>query len=174
VHIDFMERPADMVLEEDAGEVTGISGNISTAALTLNAAPLAWQESLPSTVDIISPTSPFSAIATDISTVSLVGDVLSVSGFDTSLAEQGMWVTDVGTNPFPNVPIEFHPLLQRSVITELYAGTGDKRLDGSMKLQTKLETELRRTLSPRTQGSPRPIVNKSAPGMRGLGIGRMR
>ena len=59
-----------------------------------------------------------------------------------------------------------HPLLQRSVISELYAGTGDKRLDSSMKLQAKLESELRSTMSPRTQGSARPIVNKSGPGMR--------
>jgi hypothetical protein len=56
--------------------------------------------------------------------------------------------------------------LQRSIITELYSGTGDKRLDASMKLQTKLETDLRRTMAPRTQGTPRPIVNKYAVGMR--------
>ena len=85
----------------------------------------------------------------------------------TSGVTAGDWATDPGTNPFPNVPIEFHPLLQRSVINEIYAGVGDKRLDASMKLQMKLEGDLRATMAPRTQGSARPIVNRSGPGMRG-------
>ena len=162
VRIDFMERPAQMVLEEDAGLIASHVG----LALTLDSVPLAWQAETPSTVDIISNESPFVAVASDVTVVSLVGSVLTLSGIDSALVENGFWVSDVGTSPYPNVPIEFHPLLQRSVISELYAGTGDKRLDSSMKLQAKLESELRSTMSPRTQGSARPIVNKSGPGMR--------
>ena len=162
VRIDFMERPAQMVLEEDAGLIASHVG----LALTLDSVPLAWQSETPSTVDIISNESPFVAVASDVTVVSLVGSVLTLSGIDSALVENGFWVSDVGTSPYPNVPIEFHPLLQRSVISELYAGTGDKRLDSSMKLQAKLESELRSTMSPRTQGSARPIVNKSGPGMR--------
>lgn len=162
VRIDFMERPAQMVLEEDAGLIASHVG----LALTLDSVPLAWQSETPSAVDIISNESPFVAVASDVTVVSLVGSVLTLSGIDSALVENGFWVSDVGTSPYPNVPIEFHPLLQRSVISELYAGTGDKRLDSSMKLQAKLESELRSTMSPRTQGSARPIVNKSGPGMR--------
>lgn len=165
VRIDFMERPAQMVLEEDAGLIASHVG----LALTLDSVPLAWQSETPSAVDIISNESPFVAVASDVTVVSLVGSVLTLSGIDSALVENGFWVSDVGTNPYPNVPIEFHPLLQRSVITELYAGTGDKRIDSSMKLQTKLENELRRTMAPRTQGSARPIVNKNATGMRTFG-----
>lgn len=161
IRIDFMERPADMVLEEDAGEIQSHLG----LALNLASVPLAWQESTPATVDIISSVSPFSVVATEVEVVSLVLNQLTLTGIDSSLVEDGFWVTDVGTNPYPNIPIELHPLLQRSVITELYSGTGDKRLDASMKLQTKLEADLRSTLAPRTQGSARPIVNPSAPGM---------
>lgn len=162
VHIDFMERPPAMVLEEDAGLIASHVG----LALTLTDVPLSWQSSTPDAVDLISSESPFKTVASDVTVSSLAGSVLTLSGIDTSLVEDGFWVSDVGTNPFPAVPIEFHPLLQRSVINELYAGTGDKRLDGSMKLQTKLEMDLARTMSPRTQGSARPIVNKNSVGMR--------
>lgn len=161
VRIEFMERPAEMVLAENAGVVA----SHSTLALTLTSVPLAWQTAAPTAVDVISADSPFAAIASDVTVVSLVGSVLTLSGISSALIVNGCWVTDVGTNPFPNVPIEFHPLLQRSVINDIYAGVGDKRLDASMKLQEKLEKDLRRTMAPRTQGSARPILNRSGPGM---------
>jgi len=165
VTIDFMERPATMVLEEDAGLIT----NISSLDVTLESVPLAWQSTAPDTVDIVSSDSPFSAVLEDVGVSGIAGNVITLHGVSLADVENGFWVTDPGTNPFPNVPIEFHPLLQRSVITEIYAGTGDKRLDASMKLQTKLETDLRKTMAPRTQGSPRPIVNRNAVGMAGAG-----
>lgn len=167
VRIDFMERPAEMVLEEDAGLIASHSGLV----LTLDEVPLAWQSDAPDSVDLVSSESPFSVVAADVAVSSLSGSDLTLTGISSSLVEDGFWVSDPGTNPFPNVPIEFHPLLQRSVITEIYAGTGDKRLDASMKLQTKLEDELRRTMAPRTQGSARPVVNRSSPGMGGYGRG---
>ena len=165
VRIQFMERPAEMVLEEDAGLIASHVG----LALTLDSVPLAWQETTPTAVDLISSNSPFEAVAESVTVVSLVGSVLTLSGISSALVEDGFWVSDVGASPFPNLPIELHPLLQRSVITEIYSGTGDKRLDSSMKLQAKLESELRKTMAPRTQGSARPIVNKNGPGMNRTG-----
>jgi hypothetical protein len=140
--------------------------------LTLASVPVAWQSSAPTEVDVISGDSPFSALAESVEVVSLVGSVLTLTGISASLIERGCWVANVGETPFPNIPIELHPLLQRSVITELYAGTGDKRLDGSMQLQMKLEADIKATNAPRTQGNSRPIVNRSAPGMGGgWGVG---
>lgn len=165
VRIDFMERPPTMVLEEDAAEVQFAAGPV----LNLSSVPLAWQSVAPNSVDIISGESPFMTIGT-FSVVSLVGFNLTLSTtptMPTGTSITDCWVSDAGTSPFPGIPIELHPLLQRSTITEYYAGVGDKRLEGSVKLQVKLENELRATLAPRTQGSARPIVNRSGPGMRG-------
>lgn len=161
VRIDFMERPAEMVLEEDAGEIV----SHASLALTLEDVPLAWQSATPDAVDVISNVSPFKPIAENVTVTSLVGSVLTLSGIDDALIDDGFWVADVGCSPFPNVPIEFHPLLQRDVIVELYTGLGDKRLAGAEKKLEKLEDSLRRTMAPRTQGSPRPIINRSGPGM---------
>lgn len=163
--IEFMDRPPSLVLDEEAGLIA----EHSSLALTLAAVPLAWQSEAPTEVDLISSESPFSAVAESVEVVSLVGDVLTLTGISASLVEDGFWVSDVGTSPFPNIPIELHPLLQRSVVNELYTGWGDKRLQGSMKAQEKLEADLRATIAPRTQGSARPIVNRSGPGW---GMGR--
>ena len=162
VRIDFMERPAEMVLEEDAGLIA----SHSSLALTLDEVPLAWQETAPTTVDLISSESPFSAVASDVAVSSLVGSVLTLSGISASLVEDGFWVADVDCSPYPNVPIEFHPMLQQDVIVTLWEGLGDKRLDGGRQKLMKMEGDLRRTMAPRTQGSARPIINPNAPGMR--------
>lgn len=162
IRIEWMERPAEMVLDESAGEIE----SHASLALTLSEVPLAWQEETPDAVDLISNVSPFSAVAEDVTVASLAGSVLTLSGISGSLIEDGFWVSDVGTTPFPNIPIELHPLLQQSVITTLYTGLGDKRLTGAVDLQKKMEMDLRKTLSPRTQGSARPILNPNAPGMR--------
>lgn len=165
VRIQFMERPATMVLEEDAGRIGSHAGLV----LTLTEVPLAWQSETPDTVDLISQESPFTAIATEVNVVSLVGNDLTLSGIDSADITDGDWVADVGCSPYPTVPIEFHPLLQRDVITELCVGLGDKRLDGARKKQELMEGDLRATMSPRAQGSMRPIVNRQGPGMRGWG-----
>lgn len=160
VRIAFMERPADMVQESDAGYITVVSD----ADLTLESTPLAWQSTAPAEVEIWSSESPFLSLGV-FAVSSLGGGQLTVVGSPDPAIPVGSWVADVGCSPFPSVPIEFHPLLQRSVITEIYTGTGDKRLEASMKVQAKLEADLRRTMAPRTQGSARPIVNKNGPGM---------
>ena len=80
--------------------------------------------------------------------------------------------SDPGTSPFPNVPIEFHPLLQQYVLCVLGQGFGDKRLTGWENRKAELELKLRKLMSPRTQGSARPIVNSSAPGMRAARLWR--
>lgn len=161
VRLDFMERPASLVLEGDAGEIESHAGLV----LTLADVPLAWQSTAPTSVDLISNVSPFSPVAEDVA-CSLSGSDLTLTGISASLIEDGFWVADVGTSPYPNLPPELHPLLQQSVITTLYTSLGDARLKGAVDLQMKMEGDLRKTLAPRTQGSARPIVNPSAPGMR--------
>lgn len=164
VRIDFMERPVEMVEASSAAEiVSGGSPDYEVAEV-----PLAWQSTPPTTVDVVSGVSPFSLIDT-VTVSSIVATTISVSGGENYPA--GSWFADAGYSPFPNVPIEFHPLLQRDVISTIYGSTGDKRLDASVKMQMKMEQMIRSTMAPRTQGSARPVVNKNAVGMRSWGGG---
>lgn len=166
IKLDFMDRPPEMVLEEDAALISGVGG----AALTLDSVPLAWQSETPDAVDIISSDSPYSAVVESAGVVSLVGSTLTLgASFDD--IESGFWVSDVGTSPFPNIPVELHPLLQQYVICTLGQSFGDARLGGWEKRLMQLEEKLRVLVAPRTQGSARPLLNPSAPGAR-IGRGR--
>jgi hypothetical protein len=159
VHITAMLRPPQMVLTSEAGEVVSRAG----AALTLDAVPLAWQSSAPTQVDVVSSVSPFSVVGT-FGVVSLAGSVLTL---DADPGSDAIWVADVGYSPFPNVPIELHPLLEQDAIVQLFSGLGDKRLLDAAKRRDELEKAAKATMGPRTQGHARPIVNYAAPGMRG-------
>lgn len=159
----YMKRPPSAVLEDDAGEIASHVG----LALTLAGVPLAWQSATPSTVDLINSNSPFSVVSSGVTVVSLVGMVLTVSGISSALVSNGYWVSDAGTSPYPNIPIELHPLLEQDVICTIYQAQGDKRLKGAMDKKAEFEKMLMKAMAPRTQGSSRVVVNNSAPGMSG-------
>lgn len=160
IFIEFMERPAPMVLESDAGNVVSVAGG---TFLTLADMPLAWQEETPDAVDIISGESPFSVLYESVPVQQVLGDVLRLQSNPGDIPA-GSWASDVGATPFPNIPIELHPLLQQDVICTLFTGLGDKRLQGAVAKQEKLEKDLLATIIPRTQGNSRPITNRSGPG----------
>ncbi len=165
IHVAYMKRPPEGVLEVDAGL---IDSHVSLA-LTLDSVPLEWQAAAPTEVDLISNNSPFSPVAESVAVVSLVGNVLTLSGISAGLVEDGFWVADVGFSPFPNIPTELHPLLELDVINTLF-GTmaGDKRGPAAAKALTEMKMSMLKMMGPRTQGNTRPIVNYNAPGMSGL------
>lgn len=160
IYIEFMERPATMVLEESA---LLVGANAGGNLWDTDSVPLAWQQNPPSTLEVISPESPFESLG-EVTVLSVNADSIEFSGDGAALIEPGVWVTDPGTSPFPNVPIELHPLLQQNVICTVYSGQGDKRFQTAFGLQEKLEKDLLATIIPRTQGNARPIVNRSGPG----------
>lgn len=163
IHVTAMLRPPSLCFEADAARVTSHIGPV----LTLASVPVAWQSSAPTSVDIVSANSPFSPVATTVPVSSLVGGTLTLAT-DPGLVGE-VWAAPVGQSPFPNIPIELMPLLELDVVATLFQGLGDKRLQGILQRKDELEKNLRRTLSPRMQGNARPIVNPSAPGMRGWG-----
>lgn len=159
IFIEFMERPDTMVLEQDASKI----GTNNIGDLWNCTVPLSWQGDPPATLAVISPDSPFSALG-EVAVLSVNTDSIEFSGAGAALIEQGVWVADIGETPFPNIPIELHPLLQQSTIVTLFAALGDKRNGDAMKLHEKMERELLATIAPRTQGNARPIVNRNGPG----------
>ncbi len=168
IHVAYMKRPPEGVLDTDAGEVDSHVG----LALTLADVPVSWQEEAPAAVDLISNNSPFSVVAESVTVVSLAGSVLTLSGISTGLVEDGFWVADVGFSPFPNIPTELHPLLELDVINTLF-GTmmGDKRAKAASEARADMMAGMLKMMGPRTQGNTRPIINYSAPGMSGLRFG---
>lgn len=170
LHLTAMLRPPQMVLDDTAAEVA----SSSPSNIVVEVVPLAWQETTPDEFDIISGTSPFSVLGT-VGVSSVIGTSYTVTGLTSALSAAltaalltpgGAWVSDVGTSPFANIPIELYPLLEQDIICTVGQMTGDKRLDGWMKRKTELEGLAKRTMAPRASGNARVITNPSAPGMR--------
>ena len=162
INVSYLKRAPEGVLDDDAGEISSHIG----LALTLTATPTDWQSTAPTAVDLISNLSPFSPVAESVAVVSLASNVLTLSGISTALVSNGFWVADVGYSPFPNLPTELHPLLEADVNCTLLNAAGDKRLKAAMEIKAELAKDLRQLMSPRGLGSPRPVINNSAPGMR--------
>ena len=105
-------------------------------------------------------------VAESVAVSSLSGNDLTVTGISTALVEDGFWVANVGYSPFPNLPTELHPLLEADVNCTLLNAAGDKRLKGAVEAKKELMADLMKLMSPRVQGSPRPVINNAGPGMR--------
>lgn len=167
-------RPPQMVLDQNAAHIFGISGGLYYTDVV----PLAWQAIAPPTVDVISALSPFSTIqagvvvsALDVPTTRFTLTGLTADSI-AALISGNAWLSDPGTSPFANVPIELYPLLEQDVIEVLFQALGDKRLKGVQDRKKELEGFAKRAMAPRAQGNSRPIVNSSAPGMRNAGFWR--
>lgn len=169
VHLRVERRPSEIVLNSNAGQITAVSGSV----LTLNNMPIAWQESAPTLVDVVSDNSPFSPLVTQAQVASVTGTTTltlqNVSASDLALIVVGSWVADPDCSPYANIPKDWYLLLQLDVVCSIMQTEGDQRLKGLMQRKDEIEKRLMRTMAPRTIGSVRPIVNYSAPGM---GMGR--
>lgn len=170
LHLACMLRPLQMVLTENAAEVSSRVSNV----LNLVSVPLAWQEEAPTVVTVVKGASPFSPVETyDVVFLDVPNKQIIIGVTDDSYQsiEAGDYVSDEDTSPFANIPVELYPLLEVDVIATLFQGLGDKRLKGILDRKKELEMMAKRTMAPRTQGNARPIVNPAAPGMRGyMGI----
>ena len=160
LHLNVMRRPPQLTLTALSAEVSSRTGPV----LTLAKVPVEWQASAPTSVEVISSTSPFADLG-EFDVSSLVGSTLTLT---TDPGQDDIWCADVGTSPFAMVPIELYPLLEQDVIVQLFTGLGDMRLAGAAKRRDELEKKIIRTMAPRTTGSARPIVNNSAPGIRSI------
>lgn len=106
-----------------------------------------WQDSLSATIPV-SPT-------TD----------LTVSWTVPSNMAAGDYVCKEGESPVPQVPFELHDLLvQRTAVKALEAMNDAPGLANAKRICDEMEHTLTDVLQPRTQGSPRFVVNLNGPG----------
>lgn len=162
LHLTAMLRPPQMVLTDEAAQVASAVSN----TLVLESVPLEWQATAPTQVDVISGVSPFSSLGTfDVTSLTVATKTLVLTTAPSITGEA--WVSDVGTSPFANIPIELFPFLEADVRVELFTALGDKRLPAAEKRRDSLEKMAKETMAPRTQGNGRPIISPNGPGMRG-------
>lgn len=170
IRLTYMYTPPQMVLEQNAGKVTNISGSV----FTLSSVPLEWQANAPTSINVISATDPYTVIGVlPVSSLNVSTKTITLSTVPTTLSHwnelsaNGVWVANVGESPFPQLPIALQDLLQQHCLETIMQSSADPRLKAITDRKKELITELKAMMSPRAQGSSRPLVNKNKAGYGG-------
>ncbi len=161
LRVAYQQRPGKLVLPSDCGEVTDITGLVVTV------------ENIPDTFtstavyDLVSATPNFDAMAID-QTATVSGSTLTFDAVPSRLAV-GDFVALATQTPTPQMPYELHAVLCLQTAWSLLAGSGNARAPAVAELLKQARADVIGLLSPRNDGSMRPIVARHGVGMRRWG-----
>ena len=159
LRMKIKRRPNSLTSYANCGQVTVI--NTGTKQVTLTAAgDGTWTTS--TTFDVIPNTPQFTSRGDDLTITNISSNVLTFSSLPTGLSV-GDWVCPATLSPIPQVPFDLFPLLaQRGVIKMLEALGDSQNLQIAERRYQDMAVDFARTVSPRIQGTPKKIVNRTA------------
>lgn len=161
LRLSYQQRLSRLVLPEECGEIEAI--DTGTGEVTLVDVPSDFDDS--ETYDFVSNTPNFVTRGIDEEAVSIVGDVITFDELPAGLAV-GDWVCLAGETPIPQLPTEVHFLLAQRTAEVIAASQGSARLKDIRDELQQARADATALLSPRNDGSPRPIIRVG-----GLGSG---
>ena len=177
MRIKYFLRPGQVVDSSACAQITSI--NTGTNTITCSGGlPTTFTSGI--TYDLIKGTPGFDTAGMDlVGTVS--GNNITFSSLPSSTLGQGAslavgdWVALAGQSPIPQVPYELFPLLSQAVVCAALEALGDKaNLAVAQQKRDRLEMKLLTMLEPRTEGSPRVVINYYGPGFARIGRFRRR
>lgn len=89
---------------------------------------------------------------------------LTFSGGVPSNVVVGDYVALAGESPFPQIPIELHPLLAQRVVVRALEATSDPSVPIHVAEADRMKQAALTMLTPRSEGSSRYVINRNAPG----------
>lgn len=163
VVLSYQQRPGQLVWPTACGLITALDAE--TDRVTFASTPSAFVDGV--AVDVVPGTPNFSPLALDIELrdVGAGPNTWALAGFPRGLAI-GDYVCLAGETPIPPLPTEVHDLLAQAGALKIAQATGSSRLDAIKTGLADLREQLAVILSPRSDGSGRPIVSQ------GVGYGR--
>lgn len=173
VVLAYQQRPGELVLPSECGKV--LSKNANNFTVTVEARPSGWTAD--SVYDFVSARNAdnFKAYALDVNGPDFDGDFLFTGNVGT-FSDLPSWFDSINVGDYiclaeetciPQLPMEVHDLLAQQSAWQLASDTGSTRLPAIEKALTALKEQLTTLLSPRSDGSPRVIVNRSRIGRYG-------
>lgn len=154
-------RPNHLTSFANCGQVTGINTGTKVVSLSTNGDGT-WTTS--TTFDVIPNSPQFTSRGDDqtITAIDNVGQTITMTALPANLAI-GDWVCPAGMSCVPQIPYDMFPLLaQRGVIKCLEALGDTQNLQIAERRYQDMATDFARTVSPRVQGTPKKIVNRTA------------
>ncbi len=150
--------------------LTSVAGTFQAEPVTINA--LVTVEAKPADFldatlyDFVSHVPNFEATALDASGLSWASLVATMSPALAALLAVGDYLCAAEETCIPQIPLEIHDLLAQAGACQVASDTGSTRLGAIRDALKELRDQLTIILSPRNDGSSRPIVNRSNLGRR--------
>jgi hypothetical protein len=148
----YSRRPGTLVNGTATFIVTGISDTVITAASVSTSVFAVGQ-----TVDVVSPSHPFKLKFSDGAITGSTGTTVTIGagGMTAAGVAVGDYVTLAQTSYVPQIPLEWHTLLELRAAVRVFAVLGDR--DGRMEASAAVQ-EMQKTLlklsNPRTGQNP--------------------
>lgn len=158
----YARRPSTVVLASDCAQITGIVGTAVTCA---GGFPTAFING--TTMDFVHGGSSFLPFRGAVTMPTPVGTTATFASVPTGLAV-GDWLCLRNESPFAQIPADMQPVLAQRVVAVVLRAEADDKAAVEWQAFLEMESNMRRLLAPRVQGSLK--------GLRGMlnrrGIGR--
>lgn len=153
----YMRRPNNLIIVSKSGKIVNV--NTLTNEVTLSNMPTFFTTSL--TYDIIKGTPIFTSIKDDQVITNIAGNTMTFTSLPTGIAA-GQYVAESGSTPIPQIPYEAHHVLSQFTSARMLEATGDKKnSEVIMAVAKEMLESLLKILTPRIEGTPKKINNRS-------------
>ncbi len=159
----YFRRPGTLVDVSAAALITAI--NTGTKVVTLSTTIPSTFTTLV-TYDLIQGTPGFATRDIDLAVSAASGTSMTFSAaLPTGLAV-GDFVALANQSPIPQIPVELHGLLAERVAFRALQALGDPKAQSAFQVCEATRKNVLALLTPRSEGSSRPLVNYNGPGFR--------
>jgi hypothetical protein len=164
IRLGYQLRPGTLVMPDAVGTITSLGPG--PTQVTISATPSTFTTS--KLYDFVKSTPNFQQLALDQPCSVIAANVLTFASRPASLAV-GDYVCLAGETPVPPFPTEVHDLVAQLAAAKVAQSSGSSRYKEVADGLADVKAELSQLLSPRSDGSARPIVNRIGAGWRRRG-----
>lgn len=160
--VTYQQRPGQLVLPTACAAITGI--DTGTKTLSFTSLPNTFLDS--EVYDFVPPRPNFDAIQLDTSVDLVTPTTMVLTDAVPAGLHTGDYVCIATETCIPQVVLEAHDLIAQAAASQLAQSSGSSRKDAIADALKALREQLTVLLSPRVDGSSRPIISKSRIGYR--------
>lgn len=151
-------RPGLFVLEENAAQITGISG--TTLTFASSTIPSTWTTS--NTFDLIQGNPQYDTLGIDLTISAITSTTIVLSATPNSRLAVGDWIALAGQSPIVQLPEAFSYFLSQRVANICMLSMGDKAgYEAGKEAAKDMEKELSDSIQPRIQKEAQRLVNRT-------------
>lgn len=159
LRLKYHRRPSELVAVSACQSITDASAGTGTYILAVSGSAISGS------VDVVRGTPGFDVLAADAADLDATAGVVEIATTSfTAMPGDTDYVTPAGQSCVVQLPVELHPLLVQRVVAKVLEAKGDKKAAQAFTVCDAMLKDAHSLLAPRSEGSPRYLVNRNAPG----------